>query len=49
MIEKMRNSKYLQSETKNTYSEVKSLLNDKKNVLYIGTPCQIAGLNTTDY
>lgn len=40
----MRNSKYLQSETKNTYSEVKSLLNDKKNVLYIGTPCQIAGL-----
>ena len=24
--------------------EVKSLLNDKKNVLYIGTPCQIAGL-----
>ena len=44
MIEKMRNSKYLQSETRNTYSEVKSLLNDKKNVLYIGTPCQIAGL-----
>ena len=30
MVERMRNSKYLQSETRNTYSEVKSLLNDKK-------------------
>lgn len=44
MVEKTRNSKYLQSETRDTYSKVKSLLKDKINVLYIGTPCQIAGL-----
>lgn len=44
MVEKMRNSKYLQSETRDTYSEVRSLLKDKKSVLYVGTPCQIAGL-----
>ena len=44
MVRKMSNSKYLQSDTRYTYSEVKSLLNDGKNVLYVGTPCQIAGL-----
>lgn len=43
-INSLRNSKYLQSDTKGTYSEVKRFLNMKKKVLYIGTPCQIAGL-----
>ena len=40
----MRNSKYLQSDTGDTYSKVKSLLRIEEQVLYIGTPCQIAGL-----
>lgn len=46
MIEKMRNSKYLQSDTKQTFTEVKHLLESKKYVVYIGTPCQIAGLKS---
>lgn len=46
IVEKMRNSKYLQSDTKQTFSEVKELLKLKKQVIYIGTPCQIAGLKS---
>ncbi len=52
-IEKMRGSKYIQSDTKYTFQEVKKNLNDGKYVLYSGTPCQIAGLykylNNKDY
>lgn len=43
-IDSFRNSKYIQSNTKNTFSLVKKCLNSDENVLYIGTPCQIAGL-----
>lgn len=43
-VESIRNSKYLQSDTKGTFSEVKDSLKNNKTVLYIGTPCQIAGL-----
>lgn len=43
-IKQMSNSKYLQSDTNYTYTEVKSLLKAQQKVLYIGTPCQIAGL-----
>lgn len=39
-----RGSKYVQSDVLNTYKEVKGLLNENIFVLYIGTPCQIAGL-----
>lgn len=42
---KLRGSKYVQSDTKNTYKEVKENLEKGKMVLYSGTPCQIAGLN----
>ena len=45
-IEKIRNSKYLQSSTEDTFMEVKELLNNGDSVLYIGTPCQIAGLKS---
>lgn len=41
---KFRKSKYLQSDTKNTYKEVKADLDRGIEVLYSGTPCQIAGL-----
>ena len=40
----MRSSKYVQSNTKNTFREVKDLLAKKIPVAYFGLPCQIAGL-----
>lgn len=39
-------SKYVQSDTRNTFSEVKALLKSGKKVLYSGTGCQIAGLKS---
>ncbi len=41
---KLRRSKYLQSDTRHTFTEVKKDLQDGKAVLYCGTGCQIAGL-----
>lgn len=43
-IDSFRNSKYIQSSTNNTYSIAKKSLDNNEEVLYIGTPCQIAGL-----
>lgn len=43
-VRKIRNSKYLQSNTKKTFLEVKDNLRKGCKVLYIGTPCQIGGL-----
>ena len=37
-------SKYVQSDTGDTYTQVKQDLKKGKNVFYTGTPCQIAGL-----
>lgn len=45
-LEELRGSKYLQSDLKNTYREVRELLNNGMVVLFTGTPCQIAGLKT---
>ena len=42
----IRGSKYVQSDTGNTYKDVKALLDDQNYVLYTGTPCQIAGLKS---
>lgn len=44
---RIQNSKYIQSETGTTYKEVKGLLDNGKTVLYVGTPCQIAGLKAS--
>lgn len=41
---KLRGSKYVQSNTKNTFTDVKKNLENDRLVLYTGTPCQIAGL-----
>ena len=41
---RFRNSKYVQSDTETTFSEVKSLLEKGEYVCYSGTPCQIEGL-----
>ena len=43
-IESFRGSKYVQSFTGTSYKSVKQNLEHGKLVLYIGTPCQIAGL-----
>ena len=43
-LDGLRRSKYVQSDTGNTFREAKEFLNEGKMVLYCGTPCQIAGL-----
>lgn len=40
----MQGSKYLYSSTKHTYSQVRTLLDAGRLVLFTGTPCQCAGL-----
>ena len=40
----MMRSKYMQSRIGKTYQEAEYFLKDGRNVLYVGTPCQIAGL-----
>lgn len=42
---KLKSSKYIQSDTKDVYKEIKELLKSEKLVLFSGTPCQVAGLN----
>ena len=41
---RMRGSKYVQSNLKNVYKEIKQILEEDKYVLFTGTPCQTAGL-----
>lgn len=43
-LHKLRGSKYIQSDLENCFEQIKQLLNGKKEVLFSGTPCQIAGL-----
>lgn len=45
VLEKFKGSKYVQSIVgEKTFQKMKSFLEDNRVVLYIGTPCQIAGL-----
>lgn len=44
-VEAMRGSKYVQSDMYDAFTDVKALLEEGKNVLFSGTPCQVAGLN----
>ena len=41
-----RGSKYVQSCIGDTYKQVRDFLNQKRHVLFSGTPCQIAGLRS---
>lgn len=41
---KLRGSKYVQSVIGDSYKEAKTFLDSKREVLFSGTPCQIAGL-----
>lgn len=43
-LAKLKSSKYVQSDVAKTYKEAKKHLKDGREVLYSGTPCQIAGL-----
>ncbi len=45
-LSKCRGSKYVQSDTADTFVKVKQQLENGRMVLYTGTPCQIAGLKT---
>lgn len=45
-IQKFRGSKYIQSELKNVFKEIRNLLQDDKYVLFTGTPCQVEGLKS---
>ena len=42
----MKKAKYVQSNTVNIYPKVAQDLNDGKEVLFSGTPCQVAGLRS---
>ncbi|MBE6692262.1 MAG: 4Fe-4S dicluster domain-containing protein [Ruminococcaceae bacterium] len=44
-LAKLRGSKYVQSDIGDTYLKTKEFLEQGRSVLYVGTPCQIAGLN----
>lgn len=41
---KMRGSKYIQSKIGNSYNEIKAYLEQNRTVLFVGCPCQVAGL-----
>lgn len=43
-LEKLKQSKYVQSDTQNIFKETKKLLDENKEVAFCGAPCQIAGL-----
>lgn len=44
-LAEMRGSKYVQSDVRDTFREAKAALLAGRQVLFSGTPCQIAGLN----
>ncbi len=44
-LEKLRRSKYIQSEIGDSYKLTKNFLDQGKRVFFVGAPCQIAGLN----
>lgn len=43
-LEKLKGSKYVQSEIGDCYEEIKSLIHQGRWVYFVGTPCQVAGL-----
>ena len=45
-LDSLRGSKYVQSEIGYAYRQVKDILNSGRVVLFVGTPCQIAGLHS---
>ena len=44
-LPKIIGSKYVQSDTKDCYKQIKEILESGKRVLFCGCPCQVSGLN----
>lgn len=44
--ERVRGSKYVQSDLRGLFSQIRSLLNEGRFVCFIGTTCQVSGLRT---
>lgn len=40
----LKGSKYVQCDVRNSFEKVKDFLKSKRKVLFVGTPCQVAGL-----
>lgn len=45
-LDRLRGSKYVQSDTADVYSQIQQDIKDNKSVLFIGTPCQVAGIKS---
>ena len=45
-LDKLRGSKYIQSDINGVYIDIKKQLEDGRKVLFVGTPCQAAGLHS---
>lgn len=45
-LNKIKGSKYVQSDINNSFESIINDLNNKKIVLFSGTPCQVAGIET---
>ena len=45
-LKKFRKSKYVQSDLKDIFKEIKNYLNSDKLICFSGTPCQVAGLKS---
>lgn len=45
-LEKFKGSKYVQADIDNLYVDIENCLKNRMNVLVVGTPCQIAGINS---
>lgn len=43
---KLKKSKYVQSDCRGIFGKLREYLYDKRQVLFIGTPCQVAGLKS---
>ena len=44
-LDKLRYSKYIESDLGDVFIDIKKLLNEKKEVLFTGCPCQVSALN----
>lgn len=45
-LHRLRGSKYLQSDTVNVFSQLKTALDEGRHALFCGCPCHVAGLNS---
>lgn len=43
-LDRLRRSKYVQSDKKAVFEEIKQILNSQRQVMFVGTPCEVAGL-----